>query len=1208
MKIRVVRIHNLNSLRGEFTIDFTASPLADTGLFAITGDTGAGKTTILDAVTLALYGRTSRGHEGEVMSYGTGECLAEVDFSAGGKTYRARWATHRARKKPDGNLQPPQRDLSKLGADGEFALVTDKVRALDSSKLGKGAIEQACGLNYEQFIRSVMLAQGQFAAFLQAKEGDRSILLERITGTDIYTRLSKAAFQRHKLERERLEELLVELKHFDLLSPERERELRAELAAQERAGKAAQRTRKRLEKALQWFDELRAAELQLKNTALDVQRLEQEGEALKAQQQRLERHRQLLPLRADLQRYDDQQLTQQALNDTVLRLQVEERVLTATAAADRKVAEDAKAAAQAYTETWKQERAALDRVDKLDLQRTALRDPLRENRERAQALAAKLTAQQQAIRTLAQSLSRDEAQLAEDQTWLGEKQDYAGLSEDIVRIEQCEQELRTAIKQQLAADKELQQLGLKQRELQQRLTDNDQATARLENERARVRTAFDALLPQAIVADREEALDRLADRVEALRTRQRTAAERRRLEAAWRERRQAQATKEETRTRLRAEIARGDAERARQAAALNDAQQHFLVVDREYRREAARHGAQELRRTLNLDEPCPVCGSVQHPYAELARAESAEFDQLKETYDRERARLDRLMTAMDELLTAQERHSRNLADLNEALQLDEERTATALAALRALEPATPEPAQTVEALREQIEREQTNVQRARAYHRQIEAFGKELTELRVQREQLTAQQQVFRARAVQQTQLSESAAASFSSSEACLNALLQPYGRSFTLDGARALFAELKALAAEYQERNGRAAGLTISVAKDRRQAAQLRENQAELTEQHEQLDKRITEQNTQLTALDAERAALLTAPDTQPLREAGEAKLDALVRHATASAEQVAAGDRALAANAARLSGEQQRAAQLATTIAGLAASLTARLEGFGLSDTEGLRAALLDDAEEREVREAVEAFRKRETALRQRYSDAEESVNKLKTHPPADTDEQALRERLAQSEAAQEDAQKASGQLQQQLDDNERRKQRSGELGVQLQGQQAEVDRWAKLNELIGSGDGKRFRVYAQGLTLNRLVGLANRHLNQLSGRYRIRKQPGESLDLLIVDTYQADFERSSTTLSGGESFLVSLSLALGLSDLAGRNAKIETLFIDEGFGTLDQNTLDVALTTLENLQADGKTIGIISHVKELQERIGTQIKVKKGGSGFSKLEVVG
>jgi exonuclease SbcC len=135
-----------------------------------------------------------------------------------------------------------------------------------------------------------------------------------------------------------------------------------------------------------------------------------------------------------------------------------------------------------------------------------------------------------------------------------------------------------------------------------------------------------------------------------------------------------------------------------------------------------------------------------------------------------------------------------------------------------------------------------------------------------------------------------------------------------------------------------------------------------------------------------------------------------------------------------------------------------------------------------------------------------------------------------------------------------------------------------------------------------------LANQHLLKINKRYRILKNPEQDLDLQIQDTYQADAVRPVTTLSGGESFLVSLALALGLSDLAGRQTQIGSLFIDEGFGTLDAETLDMAISSLENLQANGKMIGIISHVEALKERIPTQIQVIKMTGGASQLRVMG
>jgi len=197
--------------------------------------------------------------------------------------------------------------------------------------------------------------------------------------------------------------------------------------------------------------------------------------------------------------------------------------------------------------------------------------------------------------------------------------------------------------------------------------------------------------------------------------------------------------------------------------------------------------------------------------------------------------------------------------------------------------------------------------------------------------------------------------------------------------------------------------------------------------------------------------------------------------------------------------------------------------------------------------------------------------------------------------------------GSLEQQVKNDDEAKKRREAGGTELQAAEAEALRWGRLKELIGSADGAKFSRFAQSLTLRQLIGLANDHLKVLAERYRLMAAEGDELDLRIVDLYQANVDRPMESLSGGESFLASLALALGLSELASRHHPIDSLFIDEGFGTLDSETLEVALSALENLRAGGKTIGLISHVDLLKERLTTQVRVVRGAGGTSRIEVV-
>jgi exonuclease SbcC len=190
--------------------------------------------------------------------------------------------------------------------------------------------------------------------------------------------------------------------------------------------------------------------------------------------------------------------------------------------------------------------------------------------------------------------------------------------------------------------------------------------------------------------------------------------------------------------------------------------------------------------------------------------------------------------------------------------------------------------------------------------------------------------------------------------------------------------------------------------------------------------------------------------------------------------------------------------------------------------------------------------------------------------------------------------------------VSDNQARAARQNRLAA-IEAARREASRWTTLSGLIGAANGAPFRNFAQGLTLDILARRANRHLARLSERYRIRRVEGDTLDLDIEDLHQAGVRRPMQSLSGGESFLASLALALGLSDLAGRNVRIDSLFIDEGFGTLDPETLEIAIAALDSLRQHNKTIGVISHVELLKERIGTQIVVERQSGGTSRLRVV-
>ncbi|MCY2686722.1 AAA family ATPase [Salinimicrobium sp. TH3] len=1006
MKILKIEFENINSLKGRHEIDFTKAPFTVSSLFAITGPTGSGKSTILDVISLALFnmvprlGKISKNdiiNKGALLTRNQKEASARVTYQAKKGIFASEWSISTNR---NNNLRDYEMFI--------YDMATEKPLDYKKSDV-PSKNEELIGLNYNQFIKSVLLAQGDFAQFLKAKKDERGELLEKITGTGIYRQVGVKAYQKFKSENAEIEERQREINLLknDLLEEEVLKELKSTLAEKTKICEPLEKEIQQLDRLIQLKKNISEQEAQiltqekLKNVAVENISLFEEINGLK-----LKQHEEVQVFAEDLRAW-------QHLDKTCTEL--------------------------------KQELATHKRGEKENTQNIStclakIKNFLKSEPETGE------------IETHLQTFSKNVRKLQQQR------------DEKLTQYRHLEKQFNSELREvpfQLIGNLEAEELKLKELKaagennlvaLKQNLKQVN--LEKPETEKARLKQ----MLQQGRKAQQEwVAITNLSAEVE-------------------------KATKEEKELLPQIEVLPQEISSAKKEMQILQKDVENLQLKRE--NELLKASLEEHRHNLVDGQPCPLCGSTEHPYASDLPFKNDNLQEAILKLKKEVSELERQIMTRD---TSLAHHQKRLLELQLLIQENNRR---------------------LELQKRHFEEE----------YLAINPSGENWEEFCSSREE--------------KLDLLER----FEQEKRKLSAVL----------AGLPIISEIKAVLVQgrqiKEELDSLYTGNDIETDCLELQNiwTKLQHEKATMTRQGKELNQKMDERTIALEKLEQSLQPKITEANCREIKEALQ---------------------RLLSEN--EYLQLRKKRDELTSEKAKIEASLKTLREQLG-------------QLQQKDVPEPLAVLKDRLKEVNSQRSLLNEQCEELRRK---------------------------------QRNDKERRE-KIDNIEALLKSTKARIKRWELLNNLIGDATGKKFNDFAQDLSLSQLLVLANRRLIDLSDRYRIDKPMDEEDDSLVaIDEHMGGQRRSVKTLSGGETFLLSLSMALALSDLASKNVEINSLFIDEGFGTLDPETLDQTLDTLEKLQAESsKTIGIISHVDSLKERIATQIQLSRNGQGYSSLEIKG
>ena len=1218
MQILKLSFENINSLKGAWTIDFQA-PDFRSGIFAIVGPTGSGKTTILDAICLALYGHTPRigsitQNANEVMNRDCDSCRSSLEFQTLSGRYRATWS------------QKKQKNFDKTGKYGQVVSTMEKfedgcwIPITDGSKVTskKQEVQKIIGLSFDQFKRSVMLSQGDFAAFLKSKPNERAQTLEQITGTQIYSLLSTKVYDLAEEQKKLFEDKQREVELSPVLDDAVVLTKQEQLKGITEEAKVLETQISKIEKESRWISETAELRNQFLRVKAELERLKENRNEFfrKENVVRLAEHAQnILPIFNTL--IDKQSLREDSIKE---KSAAENELVNATKSLKEKDF-NFKAAEEALNNENLQKPKKLALFSQIEFLDAEI-SPLIKSSRLAQEEKIKLENETADCKDHLNKAKEDIRKLEEDR----EKRDLER-KEDIkgAFLYQRKDELRDCKITAETLSAALAEAEGKADKASETVKSQEKEAEALRIRKEKIASVIEA--DKVLLKEAEKRLSEILDgkTLDELTQEQLSFSEQIPLLEAVKSALKAVCDQKE-------EIVRQEDVMQRDSAELDNWSSKKEGYEKEIQSLTSRQEELEalvqideltkVRAELKEGEPCPVCGSLEHPFAanlppEVATAKERLAVVKEESTDlqKNQKEADRKIDVLkDRILVSEKR----LKELRKNLDLaEEELTLKCGRAGLTREGVTEEAAAVLITKKEsllidikkRIAKARDAESKAAAAKEKIAGTTEELHRAEMvfsnaqtkfeSAKSLLAQAQTGREKA--RTEL-----------EQFWRKTAKEYGSVIT-DGELfahnpELFKRWIAKAAKYEELLESCREIENSLAIKKGTLPGLVESVERLEKSSREKSDQAAELQTELKTKQLQRDKLFGTKLVEIERKAYERLLSQLAEAKDQAYENLSKARSVQAAAEQRLKTAEQRSAEAEKNLLSAKTEWTDALKKEKFESEEDWRRARLDSEAINALHKEITDYKAQSRSAADRFSEADKKLAEKESQKLTDKSLEVLEAEKREASAEKEKLLEQKGELQKELKtDEEARIKRAG-IEDELKKLKHQVAVWDRLNTLVGSSSGDKYRRYVQSLVLLTLLKNANVELTKLHSRYRLVKGGGD-MEIKVIDSDLADQERPTDNLSGGETFIVSLALALGLAQMASNNVRIDSLFLDEGFGTLDDDSLEKALNALSSLNAQGKTVGLISHVDQIKERIPSKIVVKRSAQpGVSRLEGAG